>query len=154
MKIQLSEKRIVPDAITVWSHKGPEVDVVMDLKNLTFREGSITELYAFHVVDHFFPDESQEALTNWYSLLAQGASAHIIVDDFEYLARAFIGGDIGLDLFNDLHNHPCQCSRDSLATMVKKAGFKEPDTIVWMSGGPGKIEKKHYELIITGKKNA
>ena len=152
MKIQLSENKIIKDAVTVFSHPGAEVDVVMDLKSLTFRPNSITEMYAFHIVDHLFPEESAEAFKNWYNLLKPGASLHLVNDDFEYLARAFVGGDIDIEIMNDLHNHPCQCTQDNVVKMLKEAGFKEGNIVMWYGGSPEGVGKKHYEFILTAKK--
>lgn len=152
MKLQISNKRIIPDAVTVWSVPGPEVDVVMDLKNLTFRPESITQLYVFHVIDHMFPDENIIALKNWRSLLTVNSTMHLLNDDFEYLARAFVGGDISIDLFNEMHNHPCQCTTDNLIEMLKLAGFNESEIVKWYSGSPDGMTKQHFEFILTAKK--
>lgn len=152
MKIQLSEKKIIKDALTVWSHPGPEVDIVMDLKSLTFRPESITEMYIFHIVDHLFPEENIEAMKNWFNILKTGSSMHLLNDDFEYLARAFVGGDIDIDIMNDLHNHPCQCTKDNLVNMLKTGGFKEDNIVMWYGGNPEGVDKKHYEFILTAKK--
>ncbi len=154
MKVQLSPKRIIPDVTTVWSEAGPEVDIVMDLKKLTFREGMISELYSFHVVDHLFPEEAEEAVKNWYKMLGINGRLHILSDDFEYIARAFVGGDIDIEMFNTLHNHPCQCTRESLALMMHRAGFLENETSYWVDdNAPEGMKKNHYELIVTGVKH-
>lgn len=152
MKIQLSPTRIIKDAITVWSQPGPEADVLMDLKNLTFRPGSVMELYAFHVLDHLFPEEAAVALKNWFSCLAIGGEIYVSNDDFEYIARAFVGGDISIDLFNDLHNHPHQCTNGNVIKMMKDAGFKEEHIVVWYGGEPKGILKNHFETVLTAKK--
>lgn len=154
MNIQLSPKRIIENAITVWSEPGPEVDIVMNLKHLTFRPGSISTIYAFHVMDHLFPDEALEAVKNWYQCLEpKGGTLHTFNDDFEYIARAFVGGDISIDLFNDIHNHPCQCNRENVSKMMFDSGFKDADVSIWIDGSPEGYIKKHYEVIITGKKH-
>ena len=49
MKIQLSNKKIIPDVLTVWQEAGPEVDIVMDLRKLTFAENSLDEIGRAHV---------------------------------------------------------------------------------------------------------
>ncbi len=152
MKIQLSDKRIIKGAMTVWSQPGPEVDIVMDLSKLTFRPGSITEIFAIHVVDHLFPEESQAALKNWLECLAPGGSLHAVNDDFEYIARGFVGGDISIDLLNEQHNHPCQCTRDNVVKMMANAGFVNDKIHIWLEGAPGEYPKKHYEFTLTAKK--
>ncbi len=152
MKLQISDKRIIPDAVTVWPSAGPEVDVVMDLKNLTFRPESVTEMYAFHVLDGMFAEDNKIALKNWRSLLVKGAKIHFLNDDFEYLTRAFVGGDFSIDLFNEIHNHPCQCTKDNVIKMLVDAGFIESEIVMWFTGAPTGMKKEHYEFILTGKK--
>ena len=100
MIIELSPKKIVPGSFTCWNEPGPEVDLVVDLKKLTFKEGSVEELYSFHIVDHLFENEIVPAISNWKSCLKKGANLFIIVDNFEYLARAFVGGDMSIDELN------------------------------------------------------
>jgi len=153
MKIQLSDKRIVKNVMTIWSHEGPEVDLVMDLKNLTFRPGSIEEIYAFHVLDNLFPDEGEQALRNWNRLLRTNGKLHVLNDDFEYVNRAFLGGDIDIEVFNNLHNHPCQCTQKSVVDALARAGFNENNVVIWYISKPDSIEKKHYEFMLTGNKN-
>ena len=152
MRIQLSPTRIVKDALTVWSEHGPEVDMVMDPKHLTFAPESIEEIYSFHVLDHLFPDEALTAATNWYQCLLPGAQLYIVTDDFEYIARGFVGGDISVDLFNQMHNNPTQFTRESGAALLSKAGFKSDDVHVWFADVPNLFPRKHFELVLDGKK--
>ncbi len=152
MKIELSPVKIIPGAITVWSEPTPDVDIVMDLKNLTFRFDSISEIFAFHVCDHLFEDQVQEAIKNWYKCLKPGGKVNILNDNFEYIVRSFIGGEISIDLFNSIHNHPCQLTRDNLLKMLKSTGFREDDIVVWLEGNPEGMVKEHFEFILTATK--
>lgn len=154
IKIQLSPIRMVKDAITIWSEVGPEVDIVMDLKKLTFRPGSIEEIYSFHVLDHLFPEETSIAISNWKNCLKIGGKLWSIVDDFEHTTRAFIGGDISIELFNNLYSHPSQFSRDSLVSELKKGGFKEEKITVWFAENVAeKFIKKNDEIVLESTKN-
>lgn len=153
MKVQLSQKRIVPDAITVWSEHGPEVDLVMDLKQLTFRPGTIDELYSFHVLDHLFPEELVPALKNWRTMLVDGGKLYTVVDDFEYLARGFVGGDLSIELINEFYTHPSQITRDYGVDCLGKAGFSGTDTNIWFVDVPGKFRKQHFELVLESTKH-
>lgn len=153
MKIQLSPKRIVQDAVTVWSEPGPEVDVVMDLKNLTFRPGMVDEIYSFHVLDHLFEDEGKQAVKNWYNMLKKNGRLFALVDNFEYIARGFVGGDISIDILNEHHNHPTQYTSDSLFAICRAAGFTEEKIRTWLADEvDGKFHKKHFELVFDAEK--
>lgn len=151
MKIQLSPKKIVKDALVVWNTHGPEVDIVMDLKNLTFKPESVEEMYAFHVLDHLFPEEVPQAVSNWKKCLKKNSSVFLVVDDFEYVARAFVGGDISIELLNDMYNHPTQFNREGLVSFLKNGGFSEDMINIWFVDVPEKFAKKHYELVLEAK---
>ena len=154
MKIQLSNTRIVKDAITVWSEPGPEVDMIMDLKNLTFRPGSIDQMYSFHVLDHLFPEDSIVALNNWRNCLKIGATLFTIVDDFEYICRGFVGGDISIKLLNDHYNHPTQFTREHLADCIAKAKFNDPAISVWLESKVSELfTRSQSELVLSAKKH-
>jgi predicted SAM-dependent methyltransferase len=153
MKLQLSPNRIIKDALTIWHEAGPEVDIVMDVANVSFREGSVTEMYVFHVVDHLFEPEALKAMASWFKCLSPEGKVHILNDDFEYIARAFVGGDISIEMFNDLHNHPLQCTRDNISALLAKAGFRADNVNIWLSGNPEGMTREHYEFILTAKKH-
>ena len=136
----------------MWQQPGPEVDIAMDLKALTFRPGSVTQMVAFHVLDHFFPEEAAVALKNWYDCMAPGATLFVVVDNFEYISRAVVGGDISVDVFNREHNNPTQFSQVSLSRALQAAGFLEGALVAWFADVPNLFPKKHYELVISAKK--
>lgn len=153
-KIQLTDKVIVKDAIVVWNEHGPEVDMTMDLKKLSFKPGSIDEIYAFHILDHLFPQEIVEAVANWRSCLKVGGKLYLVVDDFEYVSRGFVGGDISIQLFNQLYSHPTQFNKENLVEELKKGGFKEDKVSIWfVENVADKFIKKSDELVLEATKN-
>ncbi len=154
MKIQLSPRRIVEGAITVWHEHSPEVDIVMDLKNLTFAPDSLDLICAIHVLDHFFPDEAATALINWRKCLKpnkQGA-LFVVVDDFEYIARELLGGEINIDIVNEKFTHPMQFSRDNLIRYIFDAGFPENNCRIWYADIPNLMTRKEHELVMSTEK--
>lgn len=150
--IELSPKKIIPGAITVWNEHGPGVDVVMDLKNLTFKPGSIKTIYSFHVADHLFPGEAQDAIRNWVSCLANGGQLYVVVDDFEFIARAFVGGDINIDTFNKMHASPTFFTRDNLLQLMAFGGIKEDKLVMWYDMPSGTFVREQYEMVMCGTK--
>lgn len=152
MIIELSPKKIINGATTVWNTPGPEVDLVYDLKNLGFQEDSIDEIYSFHVLDHLFMNEIVPALQNWRKCLKTGMKLFVIVDDFEYLARGFVGGDLNIDDLNTNFAHPTNIDRENLVRYFNEAGFTEDKTHIWYSDimnhqGEIILSKQHFELI-------
>ena len=153
MKIELTPNKIVKDATTIWNAQGPAVDIVMDLKNLTFKENSIDMIYSFHVLDHLFLEEIPAVLNNWVKCLKPGGDLFLIVDDFEYVCRAFVGGDINIEQFNMEFCHSAQLDRDLLTKLLTQAGFKESKMVIWFDNIPNAFTKKHFDLVISGKKD-
>lgn len=154
MKLQLSEKRIIPDAITVWQEPGPEVDIVMDVRNLTFGQGSVEELHVFHVLEHLFPKEVLPALVSWKNCLKSEAKIITIVDNFESIARDYIGAGISIHELNSFFSTPTRFDHESLFNLFLKAGFKEGDIIKWNhSTENGFYKMQEHELIFSSKNN-
>ena len=153
MIVEISRQKVRKDAITVWNEPGPEIDIAMDVRALTFKENSIRELYAYHVLDGLFHHEIVKVLENWRRCLAPGAKVFIIVDDFEYVCRAFVGGDINVDKFNSDFARPTNFTRDNLIAYLTEAVFVEGSIAVWFADIPQVYAKQHCELIISGTKS-
>lgn len=153
MKIQLSDKKILKDVLTVWQEAGPSVDLVADLRKLTFAPNSLEAIYSFHVLDHLFPNEILNTLINWRECLKPGGTLFVVVDDFEFIARMIVGGDITIDEFNKNFAHPSQFSRDNLIQYMLDAGFQADNLKLWFADIPNLFSKKKYELIIEATKN-
>jgi len=152
MIIEISPTKIIPEAITVWHEAVDQADLLMDPKSLTFKPGSVDEIYAFHVLDKLFIDESAIAMKNWFSLLKPGGKLFCIVNDFEYIARAFVGGDINVGEFNSSFSNPSYYDRDSLIGMFSNSGFDDADISIWFEGLGAVYQRQHYELILSGIK--
>lgn len=157
MKIELSPRKIIPGAFTVWNQPG-EADAVMELKNLTFRENSVDEIVSFHVLDHLFEEEIKTAMLNWRKCLKVGGKIFIIVDNYEYIARSLVGGDISIEELNANFAHPTNITQDNLLRYFTEAGFPEGSVTTWFESikdGTGNvvIPKQHFELLYSSTKN-
>lgn len=147
MNIQFSPVRIIPDSIVVWHEAGREVDLVLDLRNPTFRRGTIKKLYAFHVLEHFFRHEIADVLDRWHDLLAPGGKLFLVNDDFDFLCRSAVGGDLTAEQFSDSFAHPTYFTKDSTISVIRNAGFDLDKTVFWFADVPGEFSKKEYELV-------
>ena len=156
MKIQLSPTRIVKDAMTVWHEEGPEVDLVMDIKRLTFADNSLDSIFCFHVLDRLYPTEILGTMQNWYSKLKPGTgSLFIVADDYEFITRSFVGGDLNIDMINNRFTHPTQFTQQSLIDSFLNAGFNVNDVVIWYTTDSTKdfnFEKQPHELVMSGDK--
>lgn len=151
-KIQISPRRIIPDVLTVWSEPGPEVDVVMDLRNLTFAKGSLELLVSFQILSHFIAEDVGRAMQNWESLMKSGGELFVVVDDFEFLARSFVGGDLAIEHYNTDYSVPTHFTSDNLAAALNHVGFIPDNIRIFYADVPNLFTRQKHELVMCGKK--
>src|SRR3990167_4567155 len=145
MIIEISPNKIIPNAVTVWNQHNPDVDVTMDLKNLSFKPGTINTIFYFTVLDHLFEEESIQAIKNWRECLKPGGQLYVIVDDFDYICRSYISGDFPIQDFNMKFSHPLYFSKDSLTQVLESTGFKGGNLKIWYAEIEKCYMKKDYE---------
>lgn len=153
MKIEISPNKIAKDVLTIWPEPGPDVDIVMDLKKLTFKENSVDTIYSYHVLDHLFPQEILPTILNWTKCLKSGGEIFFVIDDFEFICRYFVGGEITIDDFNQNFTHPCYFTKENIISYLSKAGYNENLIKIWFADIPEIYIKKDHELIISAQKN-
>jgi len=118
------------DYINVDNRKIEGVDVVADLRELPFKESSLDEILASHVLEHFTERDAKLVLAYWFSLVKKGGQVRIIVPNIDIMAKRYTSGDItwsalrsvilgGQDYASDHHFN--QFSPDSLEALVKEA---------------------------------
>lgn len=149
MKLQFSKTRIVPDALCVWFEPAPGVDLVVDLKAPGFAPGTIERIYAFHVLDRLLSHEIVPALVAWKALLMPGARMYLVNDDFEFLCRSLVGGDLGIRQFNADFSHPTYLTKDSMSEDLQAAGFHPDNIAVWFADVPNEFRKQEFELVVS-----
>lgn len=152
MKIQISPTRIVKDALTVWNEAGPEVDIVMDLKNLGFAENSIEAIYSFHVIEHLFDSEILEAIGNWKKCMMPGKDMFIVTDNWEHLCRLYVGGELNIFDFNKNFSYPTKISEENMIQYLHDNGYPDGNVRLWYADVPDLFKKKDHELIVAAKK--
>lgn len=71
---------------------GPAVDHVGDARDLSrFADGTFSELYASHVVEHFdYHGELHKTLQEWRRVLVPGGRLYVSVPDLDVLARLLL----------------------------------------------------------------
>jgi predicted SAM-dependent methyltransferase len=84
------EKRAGWEIVNI--NPGPDVDHVLDAADLTsFADGSVEEIYASHVVEHFdYKDRLVKTLQEWHRVLAPGGALRISVPDLDVLAQLLL----------------------------------------------------------------
>lgn len=154
MKIQISQKRIIPgnDVLVVWSESTEDVDIMMYDNRLTFKPKSIEAIYAFKALQNLDTDEIISLIKNWKEALVVGGLLFITEVDFEYVSRSFVGGDLNVDEINEIYNGR-SITQASLAKLVITAGFRDDNIRAWVGevAGEGLFPRKDYELILEVK---
>jgi hypothetical protein len=117
----------------------PGVDVVADLRSLPIDEGTVDEIYAAHVIEHFSDEEIDRfLLPHWRSLLAPGGVVRIVVPDAEAMLQRHADADMTFDelrlvTFGDqeysLDYHFTMFSPSSLAATLERHGFERVEVV-------------------------
>jgi len=70
----------------------PEVnpDLLCDVTALPFEPGTVSEIYAGHILEHFRFDEGQKVLRYWLMLLKPGGIISISVPDYDFLVKEYV----------------------------------------------------------------
>ncbi len=78
-------------------------DIKADVLDLPYDPGTVDEIYAGHILEHFTFIDGMKALYYWYSLLKKGGTISVVVPDYLYLARAYVANPTvdGIKEFND-----------------------------------------------------
>jgi len=74
------------------ANPGPNVDHIRNARDLQcFADGTFSEVYASHVVEHFdYKNELVATLKEWQRVMIPGGILYVSVPDLDVLARLFI----------------------------------------------------------------
>lgn len=136
-----------------------KADLVADALNLSehFNPESVDEIYCGHLVEHLTPEEADEAIKHWKSLLKFGGKLSIMTPDFRYLAQEYLSGGISIEDMIDIYVfsyvqeslHKSLWDQESLFKILINNGFKEvkpinrmnneysPYGVEWQCGASG-----------------
>jgi len=65
-------------------------DVIADVLHLPYDSGTVDEIYAGHILEHFTFSTGAKALHHWHDLLKEGGLISVAVPDFDWLVRDYI----------------------------------------------------------------
>lgn len=72
----------------------PKADIYKDMRTLSYVAGSIAEIRAHHLLEHFSRQEALKLLLQWRGWLMPGGILHVETPDFEESARQFANADL------------------------------------------------------------
>lgn len=112
-----------------------EPDLKADICHLPYDAGTVDEIYAGHVLEHFPFSAGMHALHYWHSLLRDGGRISISVPDYDVLARRYVEnpGAEQLQELNDIYiysehqesHHHYMYSGPLLEKVMREVGFSD-----------------------------
>lgn len=112
-----------------------KADIIADATDLSkhFKPNSVDEIFAGHLLEHLYPDQADQAMDHWYSLLKPGGILGLVVPDFKHIAEGYLSGDLDLDTINNQYiysyvqesHHRYMYDQASLFQLFGKHNFKD-----------------------------
>jgi hypothetical protein len=124
-----------PDYLNVDARELDGIDVVADVRNLPFEKGSLAEIYAAHLLEHFPVEELRTVvLPYWVGLLADGGELVAVVPDMETMISEYVAGRMTFDELREVTYgtqeyegdfHFNGFTQDSLRAVLQSAGLRD-----------------------------
>lgn len=108
---------------------------------LTVEDGSVDEILASHVLEHYSHLQVSEVLQHWVAKLKPGGRIRLAVPDFEHLAKSYIAGEVCVQGYimgghlDEHDRHGCIFDRESLTELMIQCGLERITR--WESSLPG-----------------
>ncbi len=124
----------IPGYKTFDLREGSDTDIVGDVADLSrFDDGSITDLYASNVLEHFPIDNTLTVLKEWRRVLCAGGKLRVSVPDFDANVKLYL--KLGLtrwvqyliwgDQKHSLNYHYVNFTCATLGRLLNDAGFSD-----------------------------
>lgn len=133
------------------------VDVVADVRELPFEPGTVAEMFAAHLLEHFPIEElRRKLLPHWLELLRPGGVVVVVVPDAETMIREYAVDrlsfeDLRLVTFGEQEYegdfHFTMFSKTSVCSLLSETGFTEVAVVE-----SGRRNGACYEMEITARR--
>lgn len=80
----------LPGFLNIDQFASVKPDLVADAINLPFEPGTVDEIYAGHIIEHFVYEDGRRALRYWWTLLKPGGRISVSVPDYDYLVNEYV----------------------------------------------------------------
>src|SRR6266404_5313598 len=81
----------IPGFKTVDLKPGSHFDYQSDISDLSmFEDGTVSEVYASHCLEHFGHQRTQYVLEEWHRVLKRGGKCYISVPDFDVAVKLYL----------------------------------------------------------------
>lgn len=133
----------IPGFKTVDLYEGDGVDISADVSKLPLEDGTVDQIYASHVLEHFPHPRTNSVLAEWNRVLRKGGKAFISVPDFDAMVKLynefgmsdFIRNMLWGDQLYDLAFHYTGFTFSFLAKAAIDAGFSDVKRLAEMPYG-------------------
>lgn len=144
--------------INIDQFKEVNPDLLCDVTKLSYEPGTVAEIYAGHILEHFKFNDGMNVLKYWHSLLIPGGIISVVVPDYDFLVKEYVANPSpeSLIIFNDVYiyswvqpsPHQYAYSGDLLKKVMVETGFKDlkrmpvdhhyfPFPVEWQTGYQG-----------------
>jgi hypothetical protein len=136
IRLNLGAGHVTNDGyLNVDARELPDIDVLADVGNLPVEKGSVAEIYAAHLLEHFPVEELRSVLLPyWVSLLREGGEFVAVVPDMETMIREYAAGRMSFEELREVTYgtqeyegdfHFNGFSQESLRALFESAGLGE-----------------------------
>lgn len=124
----------IPGFLTVDLREVPDTDIVSNVRDLRmFKDGTVDEIYASNVLEHFPHTDTVDVLKEWRRVLKKGGLLRVSVPDFDASVRVYLKNGllpwvqylIWGDQKHELNFHYINFTWPLLAQCLAKAGFQD-----------------------------
>lgn len=122
----------------------------VDARRLTmFGNGTVDEVRASHLLEHFTPPEARQALAEWVRVLKPGGKLRLSVPDFRSVAEDYLGqrqyrtAEIVMGAHTDEHDyHRSLWDRELLTAAMTEAGIES------ITDWQGEVDSSRFSISV------
>lgn len=152
--VEISAQRHIENSLVIWHAQLEDVDIVIEPRppfGVKLRPESVKNLYVFNVLGITKIDDHLKMVKGWFDMIEPGGVLYIIENDFEYINRALVAGDLPVPEFNRSFSQQTHVTKDMCIELLIKAGWKEGHQRLWNNESV-KFAVPPYQFILSADK--
>ena len=153
MKIQIAPTKRVKNVVSIWPVATEQADMIFNPNApaiFPFNRDKVKVIYEFGALGSCAPEYIEKTIMQWLKALEPGGKLIICENNFEYISRLFVGGDITSAEFNNKYNQRSHMVRDDLVKTILNIGVSKDNIKVW--NGHEDFDTETHEFVLEIKK--